>query len=474
MQKSGSLSKEDNGPQFSNKVKQIISSALFFMVVFSAAGQVNLLRYNDNFDYLKKDSVSKKGTEKLKFMKLAGSSVISIGGELREQLQYYRNINFGDVPASFRRSTTWQLWQRVMVHANMEINKSTRLFAQLGSTHRFINPNPLTPEIDQNDLGLQQAFIEYKHKNNWLLRAGRQELSYGSHRLITFREGPNTRLAFDGVILKYNTGKIKIDLLGISPVISKKGLFDDQAFKDRLAGIYLSEAIIPTWLHLDYYFISFHSKRRQYQFTGGNENREVTGLRLFSERSILNYELEATYQFGKFNKLHISAYGISFDVNYKFMLPENVLIGLACNYVTGDRNNSDKQLNTYNLLFAKPQYGLAAPIGATNIVTVNPYLKFNPVRKINVYAGVNFMWRQSNQDGIYSPGAIEMHPATGEVVGSAKKQIGTLWVMESNYLLTKYVSFSIDASYLAAGSYIRQTGKGKDIMYVSFKAGYRF
>ena len=156
------------------------------------------------------------------------------------------------------------------------------------------------------------------------------------------------------------------------------------------------------------------------------------------------------------------------------MLPENVLIGLACNYVTGDRNNSDKQLNTYNLLFAKPQYGLAAPIGATNIVTVNPYLKFNPARKINVYAGVNFMWRQSNQDGIYSPGAIEMHPATGEVVGSAKKQIGTLWVMESNYLLTKYVSFSIDASYLAAGSYIRQTGKGKDIMYVSFKAGYRF
>jgi len=125
-------------------VKYLIVIAVLVITGYNTKSQVNLLRYNDNFEYLLKDSVSKKGTERLKYMKLYRTSTISIGGELREQLQYYRNINFGDVPPTFGKTTTWQLWQRVMVHANIGVSKNFRVFTQLGSTHRFINPNPLT------------------------------------------------------------------------------------------------------------------------------------------------------------------------------------------------------------------------------------------------------------------------------------------------------------------------------------------
>lgn len=433
-----------------------------------------MLRYNDNFEYLRKDSVSKKGTEKLKLMRLSGKSFLSLGAEIREQWQYYRHINFGDVPPSAGKSTTWQLWQRVMFHANIELNKNVRLFTQLGSTHRFINQNPLIPEIEQNDLSLHQAFIDYRHKSSWLLRIGRQELSYGNHRLITFREGPNTRLTFDGIILKYKSGKRKIELLTISPVISKKGVFDDQSFTDWIAGIYATESIVQKWLKADYYFIHFTSSRRQYNFVKGKENRQIVGIRVFSENPATNYELEANYQFGKFNDLHINAYGISFDINHKLLPRKNVTVGIAGNYATGDRNNNDKQLNTYNLLFSKPQYGLAAPIGASNIVTVNPYVKFNLIRKINIYAGGNFMWRQSNQDGTYSPGAIETRPKPQMMFASAKKEIGTLWVLETALLLNRYVTFAMDASYFVGGNYVKETGKGKDITYLSFKATWRF
>lgn len=433
-----------------------------------------MLRYNDNFEYLLKDSVSKKGTERLKFMKLHRRSTISIGGELREQLQYYRNINFGDLPPTSGKTTTWQLWQRVMVHANISLSTNFRVFTQFGSTHRFINKNSLIPEIEQNDLSLHQAFIDYKIKSRLLLRIGRQELSYGSHRLITFREGPNTRLSFDGLLLKYISARRKIEVLAISPVISKKGVFDDQTFKDWITGMYISETFVPKWLNADYYATNFYSKRRQYNFIPGKENRQIAGIRFFSDKPILNYELEATHQFGKFNNLHINAFGIAFDINHKLLSPKNMLVGIAGNYVTGDRNNDDGQLNTYNLLFSKPQYGLAAPIGATNMITANPYMKVNPGGNIHIYTGINFMWRQSNQDGIYSPGAIQVRPGPQTLFKSDKNQVGTLWVLETAFMLTKYVTLAVDASYFAAGNYVKETGKGKNITYLSFKANYKF
>lgn len=44
----------------------------------------------------------------------------------------------------------------------------------------------------------------------------------------------------------------------------------------------------------------------------------------------------------------------------------------------------------------------------------------------------------------------------------------------SNYQQTKNLSFSFDASYFRADSYPKETGKGKDITYVSFKSTFKF
>lgn len=455
-------------------MKKIITILLFITAVTAAKSQVNLLRYNDNFSYLKADSVSKKGSEKLKYIPLSSRSSISFGGEIREQLQYYRNINFGDVPRTFTTVTTWQLWHRVMLHSNIEAGKRFRVFTQLESTHRFINPNPLTPEIDQNNLGLHQLFADLQFNSNWMIRAGRQELSYGNHRILTFREGPNTRLAFDGAIIKFTDGKHKLDIMVLSPVISKEGVFDDEAFKDRITGVYGTEKTKSNVTGFDYYFLNYAAKRRQYNFTGGKENRQVIGLRFFSDKPLASYELEGTYQFGKFNNLRINAYSIAADISYKVIARKNMLAGIAGNYVTGDRNSEDGQLNTYNLLFSRPQYGLTAPIGATNIIAIVPYIKINPVKKSNLYTAANFMWRQSSQDGTYSPGAIEMRPSPQWVFVSGKKRIGTLLIMEFNYFMNNHFSFASDASYFLAGNYVKTTGKGKNIAYLSFKASYKF
>ncbi len=452
---------------------KIIIAVTLLLSTFFAKSQINIVRYNDNFSNLTNDTSHKRGFEKLKHIHLSENSNISFGGELREQFQYYHNQNFGDVPVVFTKVSTGQLWQRVMVHTNFELGSKLRVFAQLGSTFRFLNPNPAVPEIDGNHLSLQQAFIDYHLQKKWMVRLGRQEISYANHRLLTFREGPNTRLAFDAAVIKYHSGKRKVDVFAVSPVISKTGILDDQSFEDLIIGAYATEQIVPRKLSIDYYVLNLNTKRRKYNYVAGKENRQSYGFRIFSENSKFNYELEATYQSGKFNQSTISAFGISADINYKVIPANKFIVGIGGNYMSGDKSKNDNRLNTYNLLFSKPQYGLTAPIGATNLVNINTYIKINPTKKSNIYLSSYFMWRQSNQDGTYSPLAVEIRPAPA-LMFTTKKRIGTLLSMESNYAIARNLSFAIDASYFFAGGYVKATGKGKDITYLSFKGTYKF
>jgi hypothetical protein len=455
-------------------MKRIITAILILLGISSVKGQIQLLRYNDRFETLKSDSVQKTGFEKLKHIKLTKQSNISFGGEIREQYQYYKNPNFGDVPPNYQEVPYGQVWQRIMAHTNVELGEQTRIFAQVGSTFRFMNPNQLAPEIDENQLSLHQAFIDFRLSEKWTTRFGRQEVSYGNHRLITFREGPNTRLTFDGAVFRHNPSKDKLDFFILTPVISKSGVFDDETFKDLLIGMYKTETIIPGKLMFDYYSMSLNSKRRMYNYVEGEEFRQTYGLRLFSENSRFNYELEGNYQHGKFNQLKISAYSISADFNYALHKKTNLIIGLAGNYSSGDESSEDQKLNTYNPLFSKPQYGLTAPIGSANIININPYIRIKPTDKLDVYAGTNFMWQQSSQDGIYSPGALQVRPSSLELTSSKEQQIGTLMTLETSYSVNQHLSFALDVGYFIAGNYVKETGKGKDITYLSFKGNFKF
>jgi Alginate export len=434
---------------------------------------INILRYNDNFKALKNDS-TKTGVEKLKYMAMGKNTFLSVGGEVREVYQYFENQNFGDVPPTFKEISTGQVWHRIMAHANLEIGSKVRVFFQLNNTLRLFNPNPLTAEIDENTLSVHQAFVDFNINKNWQLRLGRQEMGYGNNRMVTFREGPNTRLTFDAAILKFNNAKRKIDFMAISPVVAMPEAFDDVSLKTYITGFYATENIVPKKLLLDYYFLNFKSDQRQYNYVPGSENRQSYGFRAFSQNSKFNYELESTYQTGKFNTLKIKSYGISADVNYKFWAKKNIILGLSGNYFSGDKNKQDNELNTFNLLYSKPSYGLAAPIGSSNLSNINPYIKLNPSKKVFLQGGIYFLSRNSNQDGTYSPGMGQVRPNPRLTTVSTAKSIGTQYAFEINYAATKNIFFASEYAFFKAGQYVKETGKGLNISYFSIKAALKF
>lgn len=455
--------------------KSIVKTLIMGLLVVatsSAQSKINWLRYDDDFTTLKNDTV-KKGLDQLKYIPLGGNNFISFGGELREQLQRYDNLNFGDVPRTYFNQDATQLWHRFMLHTNIELGNHFRFFIQLSNTARFFNDNPVVPEIDENQLSLHQAFAELKLQG-WSFRLGHQELFYGNHRLITFREGPNTRQAFDGLVVKRKFKNGSLDFFAVSKVISKQYVFDDESMHDGSLGIYGTQYYANRKLGIDYYFVNFQSRDRLYNYQSGYENRQTCGLRLFSSLKTINFEFEGGYQSGKFNNLTIDAYNVLADVNWSVLPSKKAVVGFAANLASGDKDSTDNKLNTYNLLYAKPAYGLAAPIGATNMLSLAPYLRINPMQKLNVLTQLFFLSRNSIQDGTYSPGMVQNRPKPNALFATAKKTLGQLYVLETNYQQNRNLSFSFDASYFNAGSYPKASGHGNDILYLSFKSTFKW
>src|SRR5262249_27748625 len=139
----------------------------------------------------------------------------------REVLENVGNDNWGKQPY-----TNTFFLERYMVHADWHLGPHFRAFVQLKSgleSFRQVGPRP----IDEKKLDFEAAFFEAGTAGkNWIaLRAGRQELNYGSGRLISVREGPTVRQSFDGVKIRSRVGSWSIDGFAVRPDLDKPGFF---------------------------------------------------------------------------------------------------------------------------------------------------------------------------------------------------------------------------------------------------------
>src|SRR6266446_5826437 len=186
-----------------------------------------LLREDEDWSFLRDPRLRRDPWDKIKYIRLRKNSddwYMTIGGEAREVWERIGNDNWGQQPFM-----NGYLNQRYMLSLDLHLGKRVRTFFELKSglnSSRQGGPRP----IDEKKLDFQAAFLELSTAGtrNWIkIRAGRQELEYGSGRLVDVREGPNVRLSFDGfkVMAKFNSWRI--DGFAMRPDVDKPGFFDN-------------------------------------------------------------------------------------------------------------------------------------------------------------------------------------------------------------------------------------------------------
>ena len=179
------------------------------------------LRYEEDYSILKYDTAV-NWYQKLKYSPLTkkGNSYVSFGSDIRYQYFNFRNENWGEEP----KDQDGFLLVRFLTHAHFHVGKQLKGFLQIQSS--LANGKHHTSAVDENPLELHQAFVDVPvwtaAENALIFRVGRQELLYGSQRIISVREGPNNRQSFDGVKFMFSRQDLKVDLFYTLHVESKK------------------------------------------------------------------------------------------------------------------------------------------------------------------------------------------------------------------------------------------------------------
>jgi hypothetical protein len=125
-----------------------------------------------------------------------GAWFLTLGGELRERVQAVRNPAFG-LPSPMSNT---DVFHRTFLFADLHLGPHVRTFVEFvnGET-RGSTTKPST--FEQDPLDVLQAFADVMvpvGNSDFTLRVGRQQMTFGSARLVSFREAPNVRRAFDG------------------------------------------------------------------------------------------------------------------------------------------------------------------------------------------------------------------------------------------------------------------------------------
>jgi hypothetical protein len=441
----------------------------------SAPPPFKQLRYEENYLYLRDSSGRSDYSDSLKYIPLneKGSTYLTPGGEIRERYEYFENSLWGRGP----QDKDGYFLRRYMIHADTHFGTNFRIFTQLKSgleDDRTGGPRP----TDRDDFDLNQAFFDIRlpliDSDSLTIRAGRQELSYGSSRLISFRESPNVRLSFDGAkaILKYNNWQV--DAFAVKPVRTKAGAFDDDPDPHQnFWGLY---AVAPvSWVpggKVDLYCLGIDRENARYDQGFANELRHTVGTRISGEKAGWDYNLEFIYQFGTFGSASIQAWTAASDVGFTFKeAPLKPRVSFKANITSGDDDPNDSNLQTFNPFFPRGAYfGEPALIGPANHMDLHPQLEFALLRNINLTLDWDCFWRESVRDGIYGP-AINLIQSGRN---SRARYIGNQAETLLEWRFDRHISFSADYAHFFAGTFLRETTPGKDVDYISAWITYRF
>ncbi len=446
--------------------KQVLLIAVIILYSFNCASQSLIsfkpLRYDENYSLLKNDSTDWYKKIKYRPLSVSNNSYISFGGEVRYQYFWFKNEDWGDAP----HDKDGYILTRYLAHADFHAGKYFRTFIQLQSSFANGKEKVASP-VDENQLDLHQAFADvllpFNKQQSLTIRAGRQELMYGSQRLVAVRDGPNNRQSFDAVKLMYAASRIKADVFFSHYVLSKQKIFDDGFNKaTKFWGAYTVINHIPFIKNIDFYYLGLWKSAAAFDDGSSRELRHSLGTRIWGKTQRWQYDFEGVYQFGKFGTSDIVAWTISSNLAYTFqsaaMKPQ---LGVKAELISGDKKYNDGRLNTFNPLFPRGAYfGLAALIGPSNLADIHPFTELELTSKLSWQTDYDIFWRMSNNDGIYGPNVKLIYSGRNSSSAEIGRQLGTALIYTPN----DFLYFRAEFTWFNSRSYLTEAGAGKDIL----------
>ena len=198
--------------------------------------------YNNNFSYINNPLYDDwYPGDRLKQMQIGDCVTLDIGGQYRARYHGERHIrNIGPTLGLTGRNDDFLL-HRTRIFMNGQIGERIRAYAEfIDAAEEFNTFAPRNIEVNRADM--LNLFIDYQLFQNdagtFTGRIGRQELLYGSERLISPLDWANTRRTFEGVKFFWTGEDWNHDVFFTEPVAVNPIEFDSAVDEQEFFGLF--------------------------------------------------------------------------------------------------------------------------------------------------------------------------------------------------------------------------------------------
>ena len=434
-----------------------------------------MLRQEEDWTFLKLPNARTEPLDALKHIALSDTAFVYFGGGVRLRSQFVDNEFQGLNPGPDLR-----FQYRANLHGGLVVAERAGLFVELASSDVVSARYPVRgPDVDRLDLN--QAFVEFgslspgdRHSSSALLRIGRQELDYGSGRIIAVREGPNVRQSFDGAMLRLRARGWTADVLAFQPVDTRSGVLDDPRQRGgSLFGIYATHR--GKTGSSEVYVIGATRRDSAYARLRGREQRYTIGGRLQGKVGSAALEGEAAVQLGQLtlatgSSVPISAWTIAGSATVPLASgPRPVELGLGFGVASGD--SGGRSLGTWRSPFPTGRYfGASTNLGPGNIGGLDPSIAVAINKNIKVKAFVYTLWRLNRGDALYSPPGFIVRPPGP----SAGRHIGEVPGLSADLRISPHFTAGLLAEHFVVGNAFDGSPRAKDTTFIELRTEFKF
>lgn len=458
-----------------------IAATLFIALLGPAFAQdpprpaYQLMSYDEDWSSLADSSQRRDWLDALKYISLGRPGwFVTLGGELREKFELLDQPGFGIGP----EDQNGYLLQRYLLSSDFHFANRFRFFTQLQSgleDGREGGPRP----TDLDRLDLHQGFLDWRiagtESQGITLRLGRQELAFGSGRLIAPAEGLNLRRSLDGARIHIKKGKVDFNATALRLVLSKQGIFDN--VPDHTQTFWGAGFIMPRpfWkiANIGVYYLGYDNKRSIFAKGIGREIRETFGVHIWKRTGPWDYDDEGLFQTGSFRGAPIRAWALSQDGGYTFgRLPLHPRLGIRADITSGDKGPGHRALSSFDPLFsAVPVWsGPSALLGGTNLIDLTPSVRMKITPAFGLTLESSTFWRESRFDSAYTAFNTPLRPPDP----TASRYLATAPSATLSWQATRHSFYSIIYTHFFTGDYFAKARPDKNVNYLAGWVSYRF
>ncbi len=331
---------------------------------------------------------------------------------------------------------------------------------------------PLNIDINKGDfldLFVDVKLAEFK-KHPVYVRGGRQELLYGSQRLISPLDWANTRRTFEGAKVFWHGDKFDVDAFWMRPVQILPSRLDTWEVNRQFAGLWTTyRPVDGQWIDAYYLYLDNDLPFPPVPPGGrGGLNVNTVGSRYAGRKDSFLWDFEGMYQFGAVTDNSISAGAATAGVGYWCQRAAwNPTFFIYYDYASGDDDGG--RGGTFDQLFPFGHYyfGAADAVGRRNINDLSLHMFVYPTKWI--FAGLqgHFFYLDSAKDALYNFQGI---PTRKDPTGRAGKHVGEEVDFIINFHLSMHQDVLIGFSQLFPGEFIRNTGSARspELFYLQY------